>query len=194
MSNKVKFNLKNVHYAKMTATTANGTTTYTYEDPAAIPGAVSMSLSAESSNEPFYADGVVYYRAIANNGYSGDLEMALVPDAFRTDILNETLDGAKVLVEKANSAEPNKFALLFEFEGDSKCIRHVLYCCSAERPSIESSTTEGSKKPVTEKLTITADPRSDGLVKSKTGDETTTAVYESWYESVHEPTAVTEGS
>ena len=145
MPNKVKFNLKNVHYAKMTATTANGTTTYTYEDPAAIPGAVSMSLSAESSNEPFYADGVVYYRAIANNGYSGELEMALVPDAFRTDILNETLDGAKVLVEKANSAEPNKFALLFEFEGDSKCIRHVLYCCSAERPSIESSTTEGSK-------------------------------------------------
>ena len=86
MPNKVKFNLKNVHYAKMTATTANGTTTYTYEDPAAIPGAVSMSLSAESSNEPFYADGVVYYRAIANNGYSGELEMALVPDAFRTDM------------------------------------------------------------------------------------------------------------
>ena len=193
MSNKVKFNLKNVHYAKMTTTTAGGTTTHTYADPVAIPGAVSMSLSAESSNEPFYADGIVYYRAIANNGYSGDLEMALVPDAFRTDILNETLDGAKVLVEKANSAEPNKFALLFEFEGDSKCIRHVLYCCSAERPSIESSTTEGSKKPVTEKLTITADPRSDGLVKSKTGDETTTAVYDSWYESVHEPTAVTEG-
>ena len=52
----------------------------------------------------------------------------------------------------------------------------------------------GVQKPVTEKLTITADPRSDGLVKSKTSDETTTAVYDSWYESVHEPTAVTEGS
>lgn len=179
MGNKVKFNLKNVHYAKLTETVTSGAVTYTYTSPVAIPGAVSMSLSAESSNEPFYADGVVYFRAIANNGYSGDLEMALVPDTFRTDILNETLDGSKVLIEKADSSETNKFALLFEFDGDSKCIRHVLYCCSAERPSIESSTTEGSKKPVTEKLTITADPRSDGLVKGKTGDETTTAVYDS---------------
>lgn len=194
MGNKVKFNLKNVHYAKLTETVTSGAVTYTYTSPVAIPGAVSMSLSAESSNEPFYADGVVYFRAIANNGYSGDLEMALVPDTFRTDILNETLDGSKVLIEKADSSETNKFALLFEFDGDSKCIRHVLYCCSAERPSIESSTTEGSKKPVTEKLTITADPRSDGLVKGKTGDETTTAVYDSWYESVHEPDESTTGT
>ena len=187
MGNKVKYNLKNVHAAKFTETVSEGVTTYTYATPQAIPGAVSISLDAEGDSSPFYADGIVCFRSTANNGYSGDLEIALIPEWFRTEILKETLDGNGVLVERSDISETAKFALLFEFDGDVRCIRHVLYNCSASRPSIESKTKEDTIEPGTETLSLTADPRNDGLVKSRTGDNTEDAVYQGWYSAVYIP-------
>ena len=52
--------------------------------------------------------------------------MALIPEWFRTEILKEELDKNGVLVENATVAEMEKFALLFEFDGNVRCIRHVL--------------------------------------------------------------------
>ena len=188
MKNKVKFNLKNVHAAKLTETVAEGVTTFSYATPRAIPGAVSISLDAEGESSPFYADGIVYFRSVTNNGYSGDLEMALVPEWFRTEILQEELDGKGVLIEKSGNRESVKFALLFEFDGDINCIRHVLYNCTSSRPSIESETKEDTIEPGTETLSITADPRADGLVKARTGDTTDAATYTGWYQTVYLPT------
>lgn len=59
MGNKVKYNLKNVHAAKMTETDQEGTPSFSYETPQAIPGAVSISLDAEGESSPFYAGGIV---------------------------------------------------------------------------------------------------------------------------------------
>lgn len=188
MGNKVKFNLKNVHAAKLTETVTEGVTFFSYDTPRAIPGAVSISLDAEGESSPFYADGIVYFRSVTNNGYSGDLEMALVPEWFRTEILQEELDAKGVLIEKSGNRESVKFALLFEFDGDINCIRHVLYNCTSSRPSIESETKEDTIEPGTEKLTITADPRADGLVKARTGDTTDAATYAGWYQTVYLPT------
>lgn len=187
MSNKVKYNLKNVHAAKLTTEVVEGVTNYTYATPKAIPGAVSLSLDAEGESSPFYADGIVYFRTYANNGYSGDLEIALIPEWFRTEILKEILDSNGVLVEKADNTESVKFALLFEFDGDEHGIRHVLYNCAAARPSIESQTKEETIEPRTETLNLTADPREDGLVKSRTGDTTAKATYDGWYGAVYVP-------
>ena len=193
MGNKVKFNLKNVHAAKLTETVTEGITTFSYATPRAIPGAVSISLDAEGESSPFYADGIVYFRSVTNNGYSGDLEMALVPEWFRTEILQEELDAKGVLIEKSGNRESVKFALLFEFDGDINCIRHVLYNCTSSRPSIESETKEDTIEPGTEKLTITADPRADGLVKARTGDTTDAATYAGWYQTVYLPAAAASG-
>ena len=187
MGNKVKFNLKNVHAAKLTESMVQGVKTYTYATPVAIPGAVSISFNAEGESKPFYADGIVYFRSNTNNGYSGDLEMALIPEWFRTEILQEVLDKKGVLVEQNTNRESVKFALLFEFDGDVNCIRHVMYNCTSSRPSIESETKEDTIEPGTEKLTITADPRADGLVKSKTGETTDATTYANWYNSVYIP-------
>ena len=187
MGNKVKYNLKNVHAARLTESVVNGETSFTYGTPQAIPGAVSISLDAEGESNPFYADGIVYFRSVTNNGYSGDLEIALIPEWFHRDILQEALDSNNVLVERSDNIASVKFALLFEFDGDVNCIRHVLYNCTASRPSIESETKEDSIEPGTEKLSITADPRSDGLVKARTGDTTGSATYSGWYSAVYVP-------
>lgn len=196
MGNKVKYNLKNVHAAKLKETVTEGVSAFTYETPKAIPGAVSISLDAEGESSPFYADGIVYFRSVTNNGYSGDLEIALIPEWFRTEILQEKLDEKGVLVESSSVAESVKFALLFEFDGDVNAIRHVLYNCSASRPSIESETKEDTIEPGTETLSITADPRADGLVKARTGDTTDQAAYTNWYQAVYIPSeeAAEEGA
>ena len=138
--------------------------------------------------QDIYADGITYYQAAANNGYEGDLEVALLPESFRTDVLGETLDGKKVLIENAD-AKQAAFALLFEFDGDEKAIRHVLYKCSATRPSVESQTKEESIEPVTETLTISATPLPDGRIKARTGDTTDEATYTGWYDKVYETVA-----
>lgn len=186
MGNKVKYNLKNVHAVKLKKDTSGA---FTYESLNAIPGAVSISLDAEGEFSPFYADGIVHFRSTTNNGYSGDLEIALIPEWFRTEILKEELDRNGVLVKKANVSEPEKFALLFEFDGDVNSIRHVLYNCSASRPSIESETKEDTIEPGTETLSLTADPRENGLVKSRTGDTTSADTYANWYKNVYVPQA-----
>lgn len=193
MGNKVKYNLKNVHAAKLTESVVDGVTKYSYADPKAIPGAVSISLDAEGDSSPFYADGIVYFRSVSNNGYSGDLEIALIPEWFRTEILQEMLDSNGVLVERSDNAESVKFALLFEFDGDVRAIRHVMYNCTASRPSIESETKEDTIEPGTETLSLTADPREDGLVKSRTGDTTSAETYENWYKTVYIPVEESKG-
>lgn len=188
MGNKVKFNICNVHYA---AIAAGEDGENTFGTPVAMPGAVSLSLDPNGEPESFYADGVEYYVINNNMGYDGDLELAMIPESFRTEILREEADENKVLVENCNS-ETGSFALLFEFDGDVKKIRHVLYNCSASRPKIESKTNEESREVQTETLTVKARPLASGYVKAKTGDATTAAVYDAWYQSVYLSKSKTE--
>lgn len=180
--NKVKYNLKNAHYAMLKVDEEG---VISFDTPVALPGAVSISLDANGEPENFYADGVAYYVINNNMGYDGDLELAIIPEDFRVSALNESLDDNKVLIEDANS-ELNAFALLFEFDGDVKHIRHVLYNCSASRPGIEGKTNEDSKEVQTESLEITATPLPSGLVKVRTGANTDDTVYNSWYQSVYQ--------
>lgn len=180
--NKVKFNLKNVYYAPLTMTEENSPT---WATPAPIPGAVSLSLDAEGDSNTFYADGIAYYVSTANNGYSGDLEIAMVPESFETDVLGQTKDSKQVMIETTED-QVKPFALLFQFDGDVKGTRHVLYNCTATRPSVSSQTNEESKEPVTDTLSLTASPLSDGRIKAKTTAETESADYENWFKKVYE--------
>ena len=186
--NKVKFNICNVHYALLETGTDG---TFSYGTPVAMPGAVSLSLDANGEPSNFYADGYAYYTISNNMGYDGDLELAIVPESFRTDVLKESLDAKNVLIENAN-VETANFALLFEFDGDVRKIRHVLYNCSASRPTIESQTNEEEIEVQTETLSIKAAPLANGYVKAKTGDDTDDATYQNWYTAVYLPTTEEE--
>lgn len=187
-NNKVKYNLKMLHYALLTIGEDGAVT---YGMPVALPGSVSLSLDANGEPENFYADGIAYYVINNNMGYDGDLELALIPESFRTDVLKEKLDSKGVLIENSD-AELAQFALLFEFDGDVRHIRHVMYNCSASRPKIEGKTNEDKKEVQTETLTIKATPLADGKVKAKTGNTTDAAVYAGWYKAVYLPAAETE--
>lgn len=188
MGNKVKYGLSQVYYSVVTETVSNGSYTYTYATPVAIPGAVNLSLSANSEQTVFRADNVDYFVTYANNGYEGDLEIALLPDSFKTDCLGELTDTNGVVYEK-NDAKPVAFALLFQFEGDEKARRHVLYNCKASRPALTSQTTDTTITPVTDTLSITATGRTgDGLVKaSSKWDDNTTTQYTNWFTTVYVP-------
>lgn len=192
MANKIKYGLKNVYYAVATIA-ADGSATY--DTPVAFPGAVSLSLDPQGENTPFYADNIVYWTGVSNTGYEGDLEIARVIDSFKTDILGYIESGNNLFVENAN-AQAVHFALMFQFEGDEKATRHVMYNCVASRPSAAGSTKEESVSPQTESVTITATSiyvaaLDTDVVKSETNAATTDAVYNAFFEAVTLPTAPT---
>ena len=192
MANKIKFGLKNVYYAVATIA-ADGSATY--DTPVAFPGAVSLSLDPQGENTPFYADNIVYWTGVSNTGYEGDLEIARVTDSFKTDVLGYLTSGNGLYVEDAN-AQAVHFALMFQFEGDVKATRHVLYNCTASRPNIGGQTKEESVEPQTESVTITArtvfvSALNTDVVKSETNEDTATAVYDGWFTAVTLPTAPT---
>lgn len=181
MANRIKYGVRNVYYAKVTSVSTAGA--LTYATPVAIPGAVNLSLSAEGESNPFYADDIIYYQSASNNGYSGTLEVALIPDTFKTDILKETVGTNGVYVEKANT-EPNEFALLFEFQGDANATRHALFRCTCTRPDVAGATKEASITPQTETINITAMPRMNDYVVKGSCPATATTAYNAWFSAV----------
>ena len=186
MANKVKYGLKNVHYAIATIG-ADGTASYA--TPKAWPGAVKLSMDAQDEKITFRADNTDYCTGYANNGYEGDFESALIPDDFRTGVLGEITNG-DLKLETAEQSTVH-FALLFEFDGDESAVRHVMYNCTASRPVVSGATTGKTIEPQTETITISAksiynEPTGKNLVKARCTD-TASASYTGWYTAVKQP-------
>jgi len=180
MPNKIKYGLKNVYYSVITLVS----NVPSYATPVAIPGAVNLSLKPAGEKVDFYADDLLYYGNNTNQGYEGSLEIALVPDSFKSDVMGETIDANGAYIENSE-VTPKNFALMFEFNGDANATRHVLYNVNAARSEVKGASKTKNIEPQTEALEITASPAVDtynvkGSLPYSTGSEYTnffTAVY-----------------
>jgi len=185
MSNKVMFGLEKVHVAFKDEVG--------YKPPIAIPGAVNLSLSAEGDTSTFYADNIAYFSMASNNGYAGDLEMALIPDTVLVEMLGWEVDTNGMVVEVADGIQ-KEYALLFEVKGNEKNKRYVYYSCKSSRPTQEHGTKTETSEPNTQTLTITVTPTEIGdKMVTKGGlelNETNQAVYDAFFEQVIVPDAV----
>lgn len=181
-ANKVRFGLSNVAIAPITATG--------FGDIVKIPGAVSLTADPEGDSSTFFADNGAYFTVVTNAGYTGELEMALIPDSVKQQIFGWEIDKNGALVEVADAA-PAPFALLFQVNGDKRNRYNVYYNVTAGRPKNEDKTTEDKSDPSTEKLPVTMIPTNFGgkrvtklsIEPSATNEE----IIKSFYAEVYEP-------
>lgn len=164
MANKVKFGLKNVHVFPIIKDSADGVE---FGDVINIPGAVNLSLDAEGEANEFYADDTVYWAEYSNNGYSGELEIALIPEEYEVQILGHKRDQNGAIIESIDD-KSIPYALAFEFNGDKNKTRHIMYHVTSSRPSVQGHTVETQKTPTTDTLSLKAIAATDTkIIKAK---------------------------
>lgn len=186
--NKVTFGLEQVHVAFLDETTTESQPEW--KTPLSIPGAVRWTPEAVGEASTFYADNMAYFVSTANNGYTGELEMALVPDHILAEMLGWVIDSNGMLVEVSN-ALPKKFALLGQVQGDSKNRRFVYYNCQASRPAKERTTQGEAIEVNTDILTLTISPLEVNDMIVVKGDlelsDQNAAAYQSFFNTVYTP-------
>ena len=189
MANKIKFGLRNVHYAVVTETvnSTTGVVTSSYGTVKAWPGAVNLTLDAAGEDTPFFADDIVYETLSSNTGYTGTLESALVPEDIYTDVFGQTKDATNGLVIEKASDTKKYIAIMTEFQGDTHPRRYCFYRCMLTRPSVAGATKEASATPQTETVNITITPRPDDEAVKSFADYEDSA-YANFFSTVPVPT------
>ena len=147
---KYRYGLKKTKYAIWDPSTE------TYGQLTDLPGAVSLTLSAEGGDgSDFYADdGIWATFPGTNGGYSGDLELANIPDEARVALLGEVVDEATGVQFETTDAEPPEFALVTEAQTNIGPIATVLYSVKATRPEFNANTKGENVDVDTESLTL----------------------------------------
>lgn len=189
--NKYHYDLKNVHYVPGVFGEDGS---LSYDKPIHLRGAMSMDISAEGETSKTRADGMDYIVVTSNNGYSGTLTMVNVQDDFKINCLGEKVDDVNGIQYEDANVEPRPFALMFEFVGDAKNKRHILYNNIASRVKLTAENKENQKEPDTEELDLTTSPALftiDGelrsIVKGSTTESTKPEVYKDWFNRVYIP-------
>lgn len=155
---KVRFGISDVYYAVMTESTASGVTTISYGSKKAIPGAVSLTLDVQGDTNDFYADNGVYASFDSNNGFSGTLTIADVPESVYTDLLGYYKDTTSGMLTELAAATEVYFGMMCKVSSNEDPIGFKFYKCALSRPAFAANTTTETIDPDTQELSIRVMP------------------------------------
>lgn len=198
MARKYRFGLANTKYAIWDEATQQ------YGQLKALPGARALTLSTEGGDSSdFYADNGIWATfAGTNGGYSGDLELANLPDEVRADLLGEVVDDVTGVQFETTDAEPPEFALITEMITNEGTMAFAFYNVKASRPEINANTKGESIDVDTESLPLRIGARdfvyNDETRKFVQGHidkaSTTAAKYRAFFQGVVIPSAGADAS
>jgi phi13 family phage major tail protein len=175
--NKVTFGLKNVHIWEM----KDDGTEVTYGAVIPWKGATEISLDPAGDRTDDYADDGLWYSIDNNQGFTGKLTFKQVPYEVSSLIVGDFKDENGVIAQSLNQGKP--VAIAFEFQGDKKATRHIIYNVAFSRPG-EGGTTKADKLETASfefEFTAGIDPYLD-VAKAKSSPDTTAEAYGAWYD------------
>lgn len=188
--NKIRYGLKKCYYAPITVNAQTGAETF--GTPVALPGAKTITCAPSGEPTTIYADDIPYFIVNAATGYEINLELLLIPEEFKIACLGQKKSENGILVESTKD-QFKPFALLFEFLGDQKAVRHAFWKCTASRPNVDGDTKGEGITEKTETIPIKAVPFGDAEEVHGQCDDTTETAYTNWYTSVQSPTWTISG-
>lgn len=149
-ANKVLFGMKNLHVG--TFTEENGVVTMGI--PYHQPGSVGFQPSPSDNRNDFHADDIIYWSGYSGEAFSGDLEVAMFSDEFKTQFLGyrKLSNGGLAAVKSGN--RPNVY-ISFEIDGDEEKRRVIFYNCSLGSITRNYATKGENVEPVTETIPVT---------------------------------------
>lgn len=147
---KIIYGLKNVHYAVYDATTSK------YGSWKSIPGAVSLSADADTTQNDFYADDVVYATLSASGKETGTIEFAAITDDMYTDLFGYIYDSTTGLYMQGTEPTNVTVALGYETSSNEGKVRGVRYNVTFTPPSQSANTMTDSTNPDTVSVNYTA--------------------------------------
>lgn len=151
---KVVYGLKNVHYAIYTPGESGAAGTYGAWK--SIPGAVSLTADADTTQNDFYADDVVYATISATSRETGTIEFACITDEMYTDLFGYSNDTTSGLTYQPTDPMSVTVALGYEVSGNEGKMRGVRYNVQFTDPSQSSNTMTDSTNPDTVTANYTA--------------------------------------
>jgi phi13 family phage major tail protein len=151
---KVIYGLKEVHYSIYTPG-ENGAAG-TYGPWKRIPGAVSLSADADTTQNDFYADDGVYATLSASGKETGTIEFAAITAEMYADLFGYATDSTSGLAYQNTEPVGTTFALGYEVSGNESKMRGVRYNVTFTPPSQSANTMTDSTNPDTVSVNYTA--------------------------------------
>lgn len=183
---KVIYGLRNVHYAIYDSNAGE------YGAWKPIPGAVSLSADADTTQNDFYADNVIYATISASSKETGTIEFAAITPEMYTDLFGYRTDAITGMLYQPTEPVSTTFALGYEVSGNEGKTRGVRYNVTFTAPSQSANTMTDSTNPDTVSVNYTAIGRdfvvgTDTVNVLKSHVEEDAPAFDSWWSEVITP-------